>query len=787
MTLINPLFNNIQYDENEEIHNVFILIYTGNENIDSSIYKLYIQKDILNNISKNLIIYKINKTILSNSFHKNNIIILSDIVLQQYNIFNYSLDNKNIVLPIFNISYNNIILYLQQYEILNTFDNIYKILTLNKYFNTNTNNYYITKFLNDKLSNFYESQYWENCIYCNTNLTLIFKKRKLNLLNFKNIKLDYLFDINKYINNNNDFSKINCNYKLINNCNYTNEEINIIYDILNDKQKYLLICNLLISKKFGHLVLNNYELLIKTKNMFNKYAYLFRYLIGYTWTSFYFEESIKKSNIKKTDHFIFTLNTACELPYFPFMMQNPKLNPYMSILIHDNELKSAQNLGGIVDYTNNTQNPLCNLDEFLYRLNIFNTGNSEHDIFYNVDWDKDKIALSGSIMTACIQKSHPLMNLFDNYKFLHERINRYFLEYYSESDVDVMFLTQNIFDFIDKVNRFYHQIVINICNYSSYAEPSHTKLINEKQLYIYLSKKIIEQEISKYNISYITVINSLDDPTVKLLFKDLIEEEIKKYKLNLLSKFDEEIINQYPDHFNFDNISYTIRLMNYKNDIDIDIKTNHKYKIISPHINHNLELFMVKNNDFFGTVHTFHLPCVRSYYDGNNVYLTPSCISAHLTYMNLEYKYFAGSQDPIDIINKYRMRGFGTWLNKNELKLYSKYTIQKPFWTLLYESNTDILGQLNINHKLFQPRLYNIEHFYNTIPVDLDTGYSIKSLKSFNTIDEYFNEIAIRFKTNNYIQINFINSLQTINVDGSINPVQKWVIEAIYNILEYKK
>ncbi len=786
MTLVNPLFNNVQYDDNEEINNVFILIYTGNENIDSSIYKLYIQKDIFNNISKNLIIYKINKNILSNSFHKNNIIILSDVVLQQYNIFNYSLDNKNIVIPILNISFNNIILYTQQYEIVNTFDNIYKLLTLNKYFNTNVNNYYIKKIINDKLSNFNESQYWENYVYCNANLTILFKKRQLNLINLKNISGDYLVDISKYNNNYMDLSTINCNYKLLNYCNYTKEEINIIYDILDDKQKYLLICNLLISKKYGHLVLNNYELLIKTKHMFNKYAYLFRYLIGYTWISLYFEESIKKSFIKKTDHFMFTLNTACELPYFPFMMQNPKLNPYMPILIHDNELKSVQNLGGIIDYSNNIHNPLCNLEEFRYRLNIFNTSNSNNDIFNNINWDTDNIALSGSIMTACIQKLHPLMNLFDGFKSLHERINRYFFEYYPESDVDVMFLTQNIFDFIDKVNRFYNQIVINICTFSSYAEPIHTKLVNDKQLYIYLSKKLIEKEIIKHNIPYNSVINSLEDPTIKILFKDIIEEEIEKYRLNLLSQFDADIINQYPEHFCFDNITYKIRLMTFKNNTDIDIKINHKYKITSPHINHNLELFMVKNNDFFGTVHTFHLPCVRAIYDGDNVYLTPSCVSAHLTYMNLEYKYFAGSHDPLDIINKYRMRGFGTWLNKNELKLYSTYTVKKPFWNLLFDSNANILGQLNINNKLFQPRIFNIEYFYNVLPVDLNIGYSIKALKPFNTLDEYFNEIAIRFKTFNYIQINFINSLQTINIDGSINPIQKWVIEAIYNILEFK-
>ena len=792
MTLmINPLFNNICNDEINDINNVFILIYTSDDIIDASIYKLYIKKEIFDIISKNLIIYKINKKfLLKNSFYKENILILSDTILQPYNIFNYTLENKNIILPILNISFNNIVLFFQQYEITESFDNIYKILSLNKYFNINNDNYYIKRFLNDKLLNFNESRYWENSLYCIANLTQLFKKRGFIIYNIKNINsVDYLVDINNYNNNYINPSKLNLNYKILNNCNYTKKEINILYDILDNKQKYLLICNLLISKKYCHLVLNNYELLIKTKHIFSKYILLFRYLIGYAWLSFYFEESIKKSFITKDDNYIFDLNTACELPVFPFMIKYPKLNPYMPILINDYDLNAEHNLGGVVDYTNNTTvNPLCNLEEFRYRLNIFNTSNSEFNLFNNIDWVTDKIALSGSVITACIQKAHPLMNLFENYKFLHEKINRYFLEYYPDADVDVMFLTQNIFEFIDKVNKFYNQIVINICNYSSYAEVSHIKLSNEKQLYIYLSKDIIMKEIINYNISYNLVIQSLDQPNIILMFKDLIENEIEKYKLNLLSKFDDEIINLYADHFNFENITYKIRLMTYKNENNIDIKINHKYKISSPHLNHSLELFMVKYNDFFGTVQTFHLPCVRSYYDGNNVYLTPSCISAHLTYMNLDYKYFAGSQDPIEIINKYRMRGFGTWLNKNEIKFYYKYTKSHLFWQTLYDmsDNVNCFGQLNINHKVFQPRLFNSDKYYTAAPVDLDIGYSIKPLPTFTTKEELFQELVLRFKTTNYIENCFLNNLQTINNNGSINPIQKWVIEAIYNIIESK-
>jgi hypothetical protein len=283
------------------------------------------------------------------------------------------------------------------------------------------------------------------------------------------------------------------------------------------------------------------------------------------------------------------------------------------------------------------------------------------------------------------------------------------------------------------------------------------------------------------------VIKSLDKPEIIILLKSFIETEIEKYKSNILSNFDDEIKNIYPDYFNFEDIKYQIRLMDYNNNNYIDININHKYKIVSPHLNHSLELFMVKYDDFFATVQTFHLPCVRSYYNGNNVYLTPSCVSAHLTYMNLDYKYFAGTRDPIDIINKYRMRGFGTWLNKEEKKLYIKYTKTKEFWQTLYNisgNNTNIMGCLNINHKVFQPRLYNIDKFYNVCPVDLDTGYTIKILNTFTTIDDLLQEMVFRFKSNNYVENSFMNKLQTINENGCINPIQKWTIEAMYNIIE---
>jgi hypothetical protein len=219
------------------------------------------------------------------------------------------------------------------------------------------------------------------------------------------------------------------------------------------------------------------------------------------------------------------------------------------------------------------------------------------------------------------------------------------------------------------------------------------------------------------------------------------------------------------------NLTYKIKIIENKNNT-YNIKINIKYKIISHELKHPLELFMVKYNDFFATVQTFHLPCVRAYYDGLNVYMTPSCISAHLTYMNLDYKYFAGSQEPADIIYKYRSRGFGTWLNSTEKKIY-------------VEKTKDILkGAILSNERIFQPRLYNIDDYHSVFPVDLEIGYKyINELPNleyktfFTEIDKYYNTISNP-------NINFIQSLQTINQNGSIYPFKKWTIKTVYEIMK---
>ena len=64
---------------------------------------------------------------------------------------------------------------------------------------------------------------------------------------------------------------------------------------------------------------------------------------------------------------------------------------------------------------------------------------------------------------------------------------------------------------------------------------------------------------------------------------------------------------------------------------------NIKYRIKASNLNHELELFKIRWPTFFSTVCNFHLPCVRGYYDGKQVYLLPSCITAAMTLINFDY------------------------------------------------------------------------------------------------------------------------------------------------------
>ena len=618
----------------------------------------------------------------------------------------------------------------------------------------------------------------------------------------------------------------------------------LLFEKLNNSQRYYLFSNLLVSKKYCHLVLNNYKILKMMSLFIRHFSELYRYLFGYAWLRFLTEEGIKKTWTNKDDEFIFDINTASLLPVYPFSLDQIKKNPYFQIKVDDKYIRGNKNLGGISFFNTDSDDykgqGIVDLNGFKKRFNLFVTGNSQHDIFNNLDWDEVGMGVSGSVMTACLQKQHPLMTLFKGHNNFNNVSDfdldymRYFNEYYPNADVDVMIKSTHPLDFIKKVKIIFNQVVVNVCGFNpANAEPHHVKMKTLKTVYLFVSEDFIESNVAteKHSLEYI--INNLKDSEVIKLFKPYFDKKIKQFNDDIYEEYSpsefKEITKMHPELFDENEVDYQVHISKKKKedenktnfeekvtniedeDFDhilddseeepVEVKKNisslvdklginitYKVKISSNHIQRPLELFSVLGDDFFSLVSKFHLPCVRAYYNGKNVYMTPSCITSHLTYMNLDYKYFAGSNDEIKIILKYRMRGFGTLLNKNELDKLIKYASKILFWNRLYnidlnnsKSIFESLGSLGYQHKAFHPRLYNADLYNHDVPyVNINDGYNnIKGLTPLKTEQEMINYITNNMKGYHF-NIDLIK-FQTIGKDGYIRPVQKWLIDTVYH------
>ncbi len=792
-------------------------------NMDASLFiDKEVDKELLNKTINKMVLYKVNISILKNGIHYGNICYCSRDIINDANKFGYELDENVLILPIYNISFLDLQKYIDNINGNITFSNFYDIMIMNNYFGDNVKNELIKLKINNMITNFDESKYWELSYNCLPNITKLFDSRKFNFniirttpnisnildrIDHSPIKENYMLQIfnrRNYVDPSEIINKKG--YKLywkVWNCDYKKEDINKLFDVIDDNQKYILFSNLCVSKKYCHLAINN-EYIIKIMSpVINNNINLYNYLFGYAWLRFYFEETINRFRVKTDDMYIFDINTASKLPVFYFDHKNPHNNPYCPLLVANKSLNPEINIGGIICNTNeDLDRRICTLDEFKEKINIFISGDKNINLLNGIDFKELKIAITGSIMTACSQFNHPLMKLF-NHIPKDSRDKRYFNEYYCESDVDIMVMSKTIYEFLDITKSFHEKIMLNCCQYMN-AEPEHIKYNLLRNTYLFVSSEFIKEHICNDKLTYDVIVKGLE---LKLIIKQFVpyarkmhEIECKK-KLEGLTKAEQDkLINKYSELFIFEEECLVIKIkdsktnttmitkplesefsqeeiemiLNSNNNLDeekinivipmtdgLGFSDGFKARITAPQLSHDFELFPVFKDDFMNTVANFHMPCVRAYYNGENVYMTPSFVSAHMTLMNIDYKYFAGSKDPINIINKYRMRGFGCWLNKSELETYIKYIYEVPFWNNMFNINPNnknsyfkCYGPLNIYSNMFKPRMINanlingekiepVEYEYNNSNVKIlsEQEYNINRFKSDKTFNKKYTTI----------------------------------------------
>jgi hypothetical protein len=267
---------------------VYVLAKRNNDPIPVDFYSWQLDQDIFNKVADNILIHKTSVKVLKNKHHFDSIVMMSGEQLKKFNIFNYELGNKNIVLPIFNIAYQNLLKYLEQYETTNTLENVFKTKVLNKYFGIEDSNYKSNEFLNWMISNMEDSNYWTQYYNCLVNFTSKFHERgfifQSNRIENKLVASivkemfetkakekseadeNYIEELNTSSESKKDeFVDISSiiqkkGYRLYHmgaKSEFSRDDIVQLFGTLNEKQKFTMFANLVVSKKHAHLVLNN--------------------------------------------------------------------------------------------------------------------------------------------------------------------------------------------------------------------------------------------------------------------------------------------------------------------------------------------------------------------------------------------------------------------------------------------------------------------------------------------------------------------------------------------------
>lgn len=396
--------------------------------------------------------------------------------------------------------------------------------------------------------------------------------------------------------------------------------------------------HVLVSKDACHLVLNNGPALEHLASLYAGHYDVLRYAMSYGFLTLYLEAHAKRSNITKGDRFVFDIDTAAKLPHFPTRL--PRCNPYLPFVGRDSLLVENV-LGPDLVYGPGIEYGIVPLATFEERLDAFITGGTrQRGVLNGVDWSR--FAVTGSAIAACAPRFNPVM-LSVGGRTPQERFVAFLEEYYGDSDVDVICNVADFAAFRDAAYAFADTVGRNVGRIPRVD--------------------IIKSAVFRVSPGFLKrhgVLAEDTDAIRQLLYDGYLEYEeatggVGYGKPAPLDDVHVVILNGRPRH-----------------EESVKYDTAIKFKVHVPTLR-VFELFYGAGLDFFAQVHRFHLQVVRGYYDGTTCWLLPDVIVAAHTLLNIDIKYFhSRTNGPIDIINKYRCRGYGVLLNGREMRRYIK-------------------------------------------------------------------------------------------------------------------
>ncbi len=619
------------------------------------------------------------------------------------------------------------------------------------------------------------------------------------------------------------------NAKLTRNINI--ELCRLMKMIKNDERIYFSLFNELLS---SHLtcdwILNNREMLKISSDLFNKYRPLYSYLLGYSWTSLYSEENAKGIDTIKTDRYVFDITTANLLPTFPFSKENIHKNPYMTLLLADHKMNATNNYMSIPPmYDYNDYYGVCSKRIAQMRLNVFTSGDCNTNIFSNID--KNTYAITGSCMTACLQKFNPLMyTCYDNvneykpsydkeidnledisemsllqYDRFNKSYNKYFDKYYGMSDIDVICCSTSHNDYLNDVNILIDKVCANVGCDRKYIDINATKNtaiiishifsdecvddVNEK-----LQREFSRMELKTFIYSMVKMGKNalLDNKTIEYelytYFYNIYLEEKKKRNdkwkkmmrkeyINDVSKIYNKITEKENIIFKISNANYSIN--NQKNNCDnetnyfaSDFRNNNK-----PRGNSDSRVLKISESIKFKISSLSMMRPIEIFK------------SDHTSY---EYEY-----DPFKIISRFHLPCVRACYHNDDFYMLPSFiTSMMTFINIDYKyihGSTKPNKIINKNRKRgYGSILNNLEK--NTMKIysvsdnenDEWIGYRNDVDIKMNTINNKRELLRLYKETMGYDESESITKFldyNAIGVDGIITPYQNWLSNSMYEYI----
>lgn len=689
------------------IKTVLIMCLRDGAVASNAIYNPDITPEVLRDICSQYCLIRCSVKILQTPMHLKSALIVSKAVLENIDHSDITLSEYEMVIPLFELQYTTALTYAKMYKVIgNDFKKLTEVIELKKFYGANyqLSFDFVDSILDDCCWKYLTSEF---------NMTNIVAKRKMTKyadLDIHQVQTDYQFGSPDLCQNCNVYSAMrssNNRKYFVSDPTYLSIGIDMatvtnMFASLTDRHSmYNLFNAFALSKQYCHLVVNNPQVLRLMKPIFRRYKQTYINVLTYPMLAFYIEESVFGTKAQKNYRYIMTIDTAHELPTYMYSANDVHMSPYNIIPIADSNF--SENLYGLRFSSQYKYYGIDTLEGFRRKFNLFTTRTLDKNIFDGINWKS--FAVTGSAIPACVPTRSPLVDTVATDIMPYEiQMLKYFDKYYGTSDIDVVCTETTLDGFFQETHNVVQQVKKNlsviddsiIVTPVKMARVHIHKLKLEKmldELYAtnpelknlqHIEKHLNDNEIIRkfFHSKYIQCKHAKYEnvtpatPIHKMYIDDCPLENFRvslaRYNLSETTNATECLLVETIPNPN--NKPYqTNSMVVYKIEETIRFKVSDNPKNQTKLLLRPFEVFRSRDgSEAFSTVAKFHLPCVRGYYDGNNVYMTPSCVMSHLTYMNIDYKYFAGSCEPVEIILKYLGRGYGTYLNKTELHIVTQ-------------------------------------------------------------------------------------------------------------------